>query len=143
MDNVLENAILLMSGISLLIVSIVIILYAIGRFLLFRKCNEKGWKAFIPFYSTYVLYCEICGLHWAWFVATLVVDYLSISSNIVYLLNLFVKAMAFYNLAKRCNKDPIPAMIFGGIAMPIMTLIYALSNINYDPSIEVKQSGLF
>lgn len=30
-------------------------LYIFGMWKLFTKCGEKGWKAFIPFYDTYVL----------------------------------------------------------------------------------------
>lgn len=143
MNNLFEDAIVLMSGISLIIVLVLLCVLLFGRYILFKKCGEKGWKSFVPFYGTYVFYCEICGLHWAWFVATIIVDYISISSNVVQLLNIFVKAMAFYNLAIRCKKDPIPSMIFGGIAASITTMVYALSKIDYDKSIEVKQSGLF
>lgn len=32
------------------------IFYAIGGYRIFAKCGEAGWKAFIPFYNTYVQY---------------------------------------------------------------------------------------
>lgn len=32
------------------------IFYAIGGYRVFSKCGEAGWKAFIPFYNTYIQY---------------------------------------------------------------------------------------
>ena len=129
--------------IALIIVLVGIIIFCFGRVFLFRKCGVPGWKSIIPFYGTYVFFTEICGLHWAWFVAYVLIDCLTTSSTTIQLLNMFVNAMAFYNLAIRCNRDKIPAMIFGGIASPIMTMIYALSKLDYHKEIEVKPSGLF
>ena len=127
--------------IGILIVGLFVFLF--GRVFLFRKCGVEGWKAIVPFYGTYVFFVDICGLHWAWYVAYLLIDCVSVSSTTVQFLNTFVNAMAFYNLAIRCNRDKIPSMIFGGIAAPVMTMIYALSNIEYHKEIEVKSSGLF
>lgn len=120
-----------------------LIVFLFGRFILFRKCGESGWKAFIPLYGTYVFFVNICGLHWAWFLAYTFVDFLTISNNVVQFLNFFVKAMAFYNLAIKCDKDKIPSMVFGGLASPIVTMIYALSKIQYNKDTPVKPSGLF
>lgn len=129
--------------IALGIVLVGLFIFTFGRCILFKKCGVAWWKAIIPFYGTYVFFVEICGLHWAWFVAYILIDGATVSSNTVQLLNMFVKAMAFYNLAIRCNRDKIPAMIFGGIASPIMTMVYALSNLDYHKEIEVKSSGIF
>ena len=35
------------------------IFYAIGGYRMFQKFGEPGWKAFIPFYNTYVQYCKV------------------------------------------------------------------------------------
>lgn len=35
------------------------IFYAIGGYRMFQKFGEPGWKAFIPFYGTYVQYCKV------------------------------------------------------------------------------------
>ena len=129
--------------IALIIVMVGLFVFLFGRVILFRKCNYPGWKALVPFYGTYVFFTNICGLHWAWYLAYILIDGLTASNTTVQFLNMFVKAMAFYNLAIRCNKDKIPSMIFGGIASPIVTMVYALSNIEYHPEIEVKQSGIF
>ena len=110
---------------------------------LFKKCGKEGWKAIIPFYSTYVFTVEICGLHWAWFVATLATSLLSISNSVIRLLHIFINAMSFYNLATKCNKDKIASMIFGGLFPAITSMVYGFSKLDYDNSIPVKESGVF
>ncbi len=42
--------------ISMLGTLLIYIFYAIGGYRVFTKCGEAGWKAFIPFYNTYVQY---------------------------------------------------------------------------------------
>ena len=44
--------------------SVVSILIIIATWLIFNKAGEKGWKAIIPFYSTYTLYKLIWGNGW-------------------------------------------------------------------------------
>lgn len=129
--------------ISILIILVCMGIFLFGRAILFKKCGYEWWKAIIPLYGTYVFFCEICGLHWAWYLAYILVDGLTAKNFVYQALNTFVKAMAFYNLAMRCNKDKIPSMIFGGIASAATTAVYAFSKIEYHPEIEVKQSGIF
>lgn len=142
-STLVESVGFVVALIALIIFTIGLFIFLFARVFLFRKCGVEGWKALIPFYGTYVFFCNICGLHWAWYLAYILIDGLTASNTTVQFLNMFVKAMAFYNLATRCNKDKIPSMIFGGIASPIVTMVYALSNIEYHPEIEVKKSGLF
>ena len=142
-SSLVESVGFVVALIALIIFAIGLFIFLFARVFLFRKCGVEGWKALIPFYGTYVFFCNICGLHWAWYLAYILIDGLTASNTTVQFLNMFVKAMAFYNLATRCNKDKIPSMIFGGIASPIVTMVYALSNIEYLPEIEVKKSGMF
>lgn len=142
-STLVESVGFVVALIALIIFTIGLFIFLFARVFLFRKCGVEGWKALIPFYGTYVFFCNICGLHWAWYLAYILIDGLTASNTTVQFLNMFVKAMAFYNLATRCNKDKIPSMIFGGIASPIVTMVYALSNIEYHPEIEVKKSGMF
>ena len=120
---------------SLILVIGFLILLLVGRVLLFKKCGQSWWKAIIPFYSTYVFQVEICGLHWAWYLG-----YLVLSATF---LNRFVNGIAFYNLAKKTGKDPIPSMIFGGFFTAIVTMIYGVSNIEFKADAKVKSSGIF
>ena len=133
-------------GVVILIVALLCfgaVIFLIARIKMFKKCGKEGWKAIIPFYTNYVFCVEICGLHWAWFVASLVIGFLSVKNIYVSALNLFVNGMSYYNLAIRCKKDPIPSMIFGAIAPAIMACIYGFGTIDYDENIIVKSSGLF
>lgn len=134
---------LLVAAIALIIVLIGLVIYLIAKVRLFRNCGKQGWKAIIPFYGSYVFYCEICGLHWAWFVAKVASTLLSFNNTVVGILEIFINAMAFHNFALRTRKDNIPAMIFGGLVPSIMTVIYGFSTFYYEPTIEVKNSGLF
>lgn len=142
-SSLVESVGFVVALIALIIFAIGLFIFLFARVFLFRKCGVEGWKALIPFYGTYIFFCNICGLHWAWYLAYILIDGLTASNTTVQFLNMFVKAMAFYNLAIRCNKDKIPSMIFGGIASPIVTMVYALSNIEYHPEKEVKKSGMF
>ena len=52
-----------------LVIALFIVFYvmrAIGRALLFRKAGEKSYKAFIPFYSSFI-HCKIVGVNRIWF----------------------------------------------------------------------------
>ena len=131
---------LVVSLISLLFV----ILFVAARVRLFKKCGKEGWKAIIPFYATYVEYVEIDGLHWGWFLAWMTITIGSLENSFIFALRIFMKAASFYNLAVRCKKEnPIPSAIFGAFFPEITTMVYAFSNIDYDPTIEVKQSAIF
>ena len=131
------------AAIAFIIFIAIVVVILIGQCLLFKKCGQAAWKAIIPFYSKYVFFVEICGLHWAWFAGWMAVTFFSVENVVVSVLKLFVYAMAFYNLALRCGKDRIPSMIFGGIFPSIVTIVYGLSNLLYNKEVEVKDSGVF
>lgn len=115
----------------------------LGKYKLFKKAGESGWLAFVPFYSDYVFYTRICGLHWAWFAGWLAVTILSVGNIVVTALKLFVNGIAYYNLAIRCNRDKTASLIFGAILPGIVEMVYGFSSWTYDKTIEVNQSGLF
>lgn len=121
-----------------------IILMIVGRVKLFKKCGHPGWKAIVPFYTDYVFFTQICGLHWAWAAACIVTSVLSLESVTIRVLTLLVDAFGFYNLAIKCHKDKIATMIFGALFPHIIVMVYGLNkDITYYPYEEVKQSGLF
>lgn len=127
---------------ALCLIGVIIII--VGEVELFKKCGIPGWKAIVPFYSSYVFTVQICELHWAWFVATLLVDLSIVStSGTTTFLRFFVKAMCYYNLGKKFHKDPVPSLIFGAIFPEIVTCYYGFGHHSYDRFVEVKKSGLF
>lgn len=112
----------------------------IGRIKLFKKAGYAGWKAIIPIYGNYIQDVKISGLHWVFFVAEEMIFFGWVSSMIT----IIIKAMSFYNLAKKCHRDPIPSTIFGGILAGIVTMVYGLSNsISYDSSVNVEKCSFF
>lgn len=116
----------------------------IGRIKLFKKAGLEGWKAIIPFYSDYVFYNTICGLHWAWAAASIITSVVSLEAFVVRIVTLLVNAFGFYNLAIKCHKDKTATMVFGALFPTITIMVYGMSkNTTYYPYEEVKQSGLF
>lgn len=132
---------------TLLIVMVVLlgfyIIYVIGLARLFKKAGIEGWKAIIPVYNDYLFTCKVCGLHWAWFVGTIVGSFLTLEGSVLAIFRIFVKAMSFYNLAIKCNKEIPPTMIFGALFPEIVTMVYGFGDYIIDPYKEVKPSGLF
>ena len=137
------GAVFMIAALALLFTLIITIIEIIAKIKLFNKCGKQGWKAIIPFYSSYVFIVEICGLHWAWYVGYLAASLFSLANVIVKALKIFVNAMSFYNLATRTNKDKITSMIFGGLFPSITTLVYGFSKLSYDKDIPVSESGVF
>ena len=64
MGGLLTFLIILML-IMILIFGVTVVLAVIGEWKLFEKAGEKGWKALIPFYSTYI-HCKIVGISPWW-----------------------------------------------------------------------------
>ena len=46
-------------GLSVVVMLITYICYAIGGYRVFTKFGEAGWKAFVPFYNTYIQYSKV------------------------------------------------------------------------------------
>ena len=120
-----------------------VVLYLVARVMLFKKCNQAGWKAIIPFYTDYVEKVEIEGLHWGWVLAEILIVVFSINNRLVFVFRVFLKAISFYNLAIRCKRDEKVSTIFGLLFPEIVYMVYGFSKLDYDPNIEVKESGIF
>lgn len=116
------------------------ILYLVCKWRLFTKAGQKGWKALIPFYSTYVFIVKICGIHWvffALFIAGLVSSY-SIFASIL------ITTMCFYNLAKRFNSRVLLVTLCSILFAPIIIMVYGLQKeYVYDNKIKVSNCGYF
>ena len=147
MDNKIAEMLVDIGGLALAIITLLciagVVIYLVGRSRLFKKCGKEGWKAIIPIYSDYVFYCEICGLHWIWFVLIMACEVGATKEGYVGTFTTIVNGLAFYNFGIKCNKDKYKTLLLGALFEPFVTVYYGFANINYDPSIEVKQSGLF
>lgn len=146
--NNIFGSIIAVIGLTLFIVMVLAILafciaFLVAQCKLFAKCGYEWWKAIIPFYSEYVFFVNICGLHWAWFAGWLAVTFVSINHIVVRAFILFVNAAAYHNLAIRFDKDKTASMIFGALFPKIVNFVYAFGKGQYDGTIPVKESGLF
>lgn len=119
---------------------LVVVLLLVARIKLFKKAGVEGWKAIIPFYGTYVFFCQICEIHWGFFVAFCFLTF----GGFTALVNAIILAIAFYNLALKCHRDTAATTIFGAIFSGIVTLVYGLSSkYQYDKTVPVGNCGFF
>lgn len=117
-----------------------VVFFIIARVKLFKKAGIEGWKAIIPFYGTYVFYCQICEIHWGFFIAY----WLLALGGFAIIVNTIIKAMVYYNLALKCHRDPAATTIFGAIVSGIVTLVYGLLfEYKYDKTVVVENCGFF
>lgn len=130
-------------GIAMIIaiaIIVFVILLLIGRIALFRKCGFAGWKAIIPFYSDYVMDVQICGIHWAFYIAE---EFLTFGTY-TWVVKAIIEAMRYYNLAVKFHEDTIPTTIFGTLFPSIVEMIYGFSSKKvYDASEPVGSCGFF
>lgn len=63
--------------ISIIIGLIMWIVVAIGRSKCLKKAGDKGWKAFIPFYGTYLMY-KISGMEGFWIIVNVISEFIGI-----------------------------------------------------------------
>lgn len=159
LDNYFTNAsggiigaLFIFGIIILMIVLVMCILYAIGRWKLYKKAGKNGWEAIIPFYNDWV-YVEIAGLNWWWYlivIATTVVNILnqvadvfngiaSISS----LISLFGLFVCNYNISKKLNKDVTLAILMTLFPFIMIPLIGFSDNYNWDNRVVVSCNGPF
>ena len=131
----------------LLVALAVAVVLIIGKWKFYTKAGQAGWKAIIPFYSDYVLACDIAGLKWWWFLIYLVPTILSIIGiegalitlgNIV---QLVASANIAYNLSKKLNKSTgwvVATTLFSGLMLAIEG--YSKAN-NFNASAVVTENG--
>lgn len=139
---------IILGGIIAIAVSVVLI---IGRYKLFVKAGVDGWKAIIPFYSSWTL-VEIAGLDPYWF-ALLMAEYLfAVLSGIVPSLAglLWVASIAtvlgrvglFMNLSKKMHKE-IVWVVLGVFFQPIILAVLGFDKKSeYDATVEVSKDGI-
>jgi len=143
----LESLILVLGG-FLIVVAVILLIWAIfyiiGMWKLYVKMGQPGWKAIIPFYSSWTL-VEMAGLNWYWFlliIANVVLAYLDMS-GLGSILSFIANLNICYNLQKKFNKSQgwfIASIFFNAITLPLLG--YS-SNDQVDSSVIVSQNGIF
>lgn len=69
----LATVIIGMTSIGIIVGLVMFVLNAIAEFKIFKKAGEAGWKAWIPFYNTYVQYRFSWKTSWFWILMALIV----------------------------------------------------------------------
>ncbi len=66
------GSVLAIGALSVVVMLIWYILLALGRWQMFEKMGQPGWKGFIPIYSDYILYgtCWETGVFWVALIAS-------------------------------------------------------------------------
>lgn len=126
---------------------VLLVVLLIGKWKFFKKAGQEGWKAIIPFYSDYVLACDIAGLKWWWFLILIsqsILNLTDIDGGIITLAacaEMFATANVAYNLSKKLNKST-GWIVLATLFNPLMIAIEGYSsNNNYDESIVVSENG--
>lgn len=81
----MDNSLVLIIGLVFLVIGLITLAFTIaeivGKWLIFRKAKEDGWKAIIPIYNEYVM-CKIVGVNPWWMVIIAVFFVLSLFTSV-------------------------------------------------------------
>ncbi len=103
----------------------------IGKWKMYEKAGVEGWRALIPFYSSWTL-IEITGLKWYWFLIYILPYVIGILGNgekfasIAAILSRLALVGICYNLSKKFKKGDtwfILSIFFGEITIPLLGYI--------------------
>lgn len=124
---------------------VIIVVYCIILWKLFKKCGYNGWEAIIPFYNSWIL-IKISELNtWYFFIlisnticAILGLDALTGLANLASIVASF---FVYYNICKKFHKDlfyVVLTTIFPIIMLPILG--FGKDNI-FDNNVKVSPNG--
>lgn len=118
---------------AFLILSIIYFLAAhIGLYKIFEKMGEDGWKAIVPFYSTY-LAVKMIKKSWLW----MVVYYVPFLGFVVWM-GIIVELMKL--LGKTSFKEHFLGVVFAGIYLPYIGFKEEVKFIGYEEAAKYKKS---
>lgn len=125
------------------------IFYLIGKWMLFEKANQKGWKTLIPIYRNWVYTVDICKCHWIIFV----LDELSLIVSMILafiihgaaiLIPLLIRMIKNYNLAIKTHQSPTSYIWFAVFNIPVDTILgYCRNSYEYNPNEPSSEFGFF
>lgn len=134
-----STALGILAGLGIFLVFFVIIMiawlvfYLIGMYKLYVKAGQAGWKAIIPYYNSWVLVVDMCGLEWYWFLVYQASAIISILGSFIEplaalgglasLASVFGSVAMLFNMSKKIGKDTgwiVLSVFFAGITLPIL-----------------------
>lgn len=103
---------------------------------MFAKMGETPWKAWVPFYNTW-LFLEWGGLKGWWIFIGFATIIPFVGSTIAVIGLTVVTAMAAYNIAKGFSKDTVWVVLY--ILLPLVWLgILGFDSSKYNPALNTK-----
>lgn len=136
-----STALGLLAGLGIFLIFLVIIMiawlvfYLIGMYKLYVKAGQAGWKAIIPYYNSWVLVVDMCGLEWYWFLvyqASAIISILgrfieplNALSALASLVSVFGSVVMLFNMSKKIGKDT------GWIVLSVFFAIFTLPVLGY------------
>ena len=100
----------------LIFVIVICVGLIIGRWMLFTKAGQAGWKSIIPFYSEYVYIVDVCKCHWALFLLEILFFWFPPAM-------IFINAMVNYNLAVKTHQSPTAFIWFTLFGVPVDSIL--------------------
>ena len=128
-------------GIFLIIAGIISL---VGLWKLYKKAGKKGWEAIVPVYSYWVLFTEIAGLNWWYFLIYMILNVISNSQDSSLVADigmLVINFFCYYNISKRIGKDTGYAVLMTLFPFVMFPIVGFSKNITFDASIPVSPNG--
>jgi len=119
---------------TFIILSIIYFITAhIGLYKIFEKIGEPGWKALVPFYSTYVA-VKMVKKTWTW----IIVYYVPFLGFVVWM-GIIVELMKL--LGKTTFKEHFLGVVFAGVYLPYIGFKEEVKFIGYEAAAKYKKSA--
>ena len=127
-------------AVLLVLIVIAVVVFAIvvfvgiivGRWMLFTKAGQAGWKSIIPFYGEYVYIVDICKCHWILFLLEIILFW---NAPIM----IFINAMINYNLAIKTHQSPTAFIWFTIFSVPVDSILGLCRN-SYEYNVKEPSS---
>ena len=98
------------------------IITVIASWKIFEKAGEKGWKALIPIYNTYIMFKIVDMQPWFWALIGA-----SVASSIVMLLNNYpMFAVSVEEMELRLNATTNPVVLITSLAISVISLAISI-----------------
>lgn len=148
-EPALEIATFIILGIVLFIILVFLIFDIIGRWMLFVKANQEGWKALIPIYKNWVYTVEVCKCHWGVFLCEELILFTLIPTFFIFrgatsIALLLIKMIKNYNLAIKTQQSPTVYIWLALFSVPMDVILgYCRKSYEYIPDAPSSGFGFF
>ncbi len=129
-----------------LIAFILLIVYLVGTWSLYKKCGQNGWEAIIPFYAKWIKMVKIAKLNWWWFLIAILSSFFLTSIKeltlVFWIIILITNFQCNYNIAKKFHKGTGLAILMTLFPIILYFIIAFSKEYVYDDSVLVSKNGI-